>query len=116
MILICPEHSFSRPISCRVTRHIPCGFVSRATSAFSPFQAILRKETNIVQKGELQEEVIAKLKSFNREKSIKRAESREKMLDKIDVLDKPVEEKEAASEENAVEEASATTVSDDTEA
>lgn len=38
-----------------------------------------------------QEEVIAKLKSFNREKSIKRAESREKMLDKIDVLDKPTE-------------------------
>ena len=31
-----------------------------------------------------QEEVIAKLKSFNREKSIKRAESREKMLDKIE--------------------------------
>lgn len=39
-----------------------------------------------------QEEVIAKLKSFNREKSIKRAESREKMLDKIEVLDKPVED------------------------
>ena len=37
-----------------------------------------------------QEEVIEKLKSFNREKSIRRAESREKMLDKIDVLDKPV--------------------------
>ncbi|MDY5575909.1 MAG: ATP-binding cassette domain-containing protein [Lachnospiraceae bacterium] len=36
-----------------------------------------------------QEEVIAKLKSFNREKSIKRAESRQKMLDKIDVLDRP---------------------------
>ncbi len=36
-----------------------------------------------------QEEVIRKLKSFNREKSIKRAESREKMLDKIEVLDKP---------------------------
>lgn len=34
-----------------------------------------------------QEEVIAKLKSFNREKSIKRAESREKMLDKIEVLE-----------------------------
>ena len=40
-----------------------------------------------------QEEVIAKLKSFNREKSIKRAESREKMLDKLDVLDKPTEVK-----------------------
>lgn len=39
-----------------------------------------------------QEEVIAKLKSFNREKSIKRAESREKMLDKIERLEKPVEE------------------------
>ena len=38
-----------------------------------------------------QEEVITKLKSFNREKSIKRAESREKMLSKIQVLDKPAE-------------------------
>ena len=38
-----------------------------------------------------QEAVIAKLKSFNREKSIKRAESREKMLDKIQRIDKPVE-------------------------
>ena len=38
-----------------------------------------------------QEEVIAKLKQFNREKSIKRAESREKMLDKMEVVDKPVE-------------------------
>lgn len=38
-----------------------------------------------------QEEVITKLRSFNREKSIKRAESREKMLDKIEVVDKPVE-------------------------
>ncbi len=38
-----------------------------------------------------QEEVIEKLKSFNREKSIKRAESREKMLDKIERLEKPVE-------------------------
>lgn len=37
------------------------------------------------------EEVIQKLKSFNREKSIKRAESREKMLAKIDVIEKPTE-------------------------
>ncbi len=37
------------------------------------------------------EEVIAKLKSFNREKSIKRAESREKMLDKIERIDAPSE-------------------------
>ena len=38
-----------------------------------------------------QEEVIEKLKSFNREKSIKRAESREKMLDKIEIIEKPSE-------------------------
>lgn len=38
-----------------------------------------------------QEAVIVKLKSFNREKSIKRAESREKMLNKIQRIDKPVE-------------------------
>lgn len=38
-----------------------------------------------------QEEVIEKLRSFNREKSIKRAESREKVLDKIELLDRPTE-------------------------
>lgn len=38
-----------------------------------------------------QEEVIARLKSFNREKSIRRAESREKMLDKIQLLEKPAQ-------------------------
>ncbi len=38
-----------------------------------------------------QEEVIEKLKSFNREKSIKRAESREKMLNKIELIEKPTE-------------------------
>ena len=39
-----------------------------------------------------QEEVIKKLRSFNREKSIKRAESREKMLNKIERVDKPIDE------------------------
>ncbi len=38
-----------------------------------------------------QEEVITKLRSFNREKSIKRADSREKLLQKIEVIDKPLE-------------------------
>lgn len=40
-----------------------------------------------------QEDVIEKLRSFNREKSIKRAESREKMLDKIERIEKPTEVK-----------------------
>ncbi len=53
--------------------------------------AELKAYLNQQQEIKHQEEVIAKLKSFNREKSIKRAESREKMLDKIEVLDKPVE-------------------------
>ena len=39
-----------------------------------------------------QEEVIKKLRSFNREKSIKRAESREKMLNKMERIDKPLDE------------------------
>ncbi len=38
-----------------------------------------------------QEEVIEKLRSFNREKSIRRAESREKLLQKMDVIDRPTE-------------------------
>lgn len=38
-----------------------------------------------------QEEVIEKLRSYNREKSIKRAESREKLLDRIERVEKPVE-------------------------
>ena len=38
-----------------------------------------------------QEEVIEKLRSFNRKKSIRRAESREKMLSKIEVIEKPME-------------------------
>lgn len=51
--------------------------------------ALLKQYENQQREIKHQESVIAKLKSFNREKSIKRAESREKMLDKIEVLDKP---------------------------
>lgn len=53
--------------------------------------AMMKAYLNQQQEIKHQEEVIAKLKSFNREKSIKRAESREKMLAKIEVLDKPAE-------------------------
>ena len=55
-------------------------------------EAQLKAWQNQQQEIRHQEEVIAKLKSFNREKSIKRAESREKMLDKIERLEKPAEE------------------------
>lgn len=54
-------------------------------------QALMKQYLNQQRDIEHQKEVIAKLKSFNREKSIKRAESREKMLARIELLDKPVE-------------------------
>lgn len=55
------------------------------------FDAKMRQYLNQQAEIKHQEEVIAKLKSFNREKSIKRAESREKMLSKIEVVEKPQE-------------------------
>ncbi len=54
-------------------------------------EAKLKAYLNQQQEIRHQEEVIAKLRSFNREKSIRRAESREKMLDKIDRIEKPRE-------------------------
>ncbi|MBP1754791.1 MAG: hypothetical protein H6Q59_1189 [Firmicutes bacterium] len=53
--------------------------------------AMLKQYLNQQQEIKHQEEVIAKLRSFNREKSIKRAESREKMLDKIERVDRPMD-------------------------
>lgn len=53
----------------------------------SKYRAYMNQQAEIKH----QEEVIAKLKQFNREKSIKRAESREKMLDKMERLEKPQE-------------------------
>ncbi len=65
-------------------------------SAYSEKKAQLRKAAyqaylNQQQEIKHQEEVIAKLRQFNREKSIRRAESREKMLEKMEVLEKPTE-------------------------
>ena len=51
----------------------------------------LKEYLNQQQEIKHQEAVIEKLRSFNREKSIKRAESREKMLEKMQTIDKPIE-------------------------
>lgn len=56
-------------------------------------ESLLRQYYNQQREIKHQEEVISKLKSFNREKSIKRAESREKALDKIERIEKPIDEK-----------------------
>ena len=61
--------------------------VKRAEIRASMMKAYLNQQQEIKH----QEAVITKLKQFNREKSIKRAESREKMLDKIERIDKPIE-------------------------
>ena len=73
-----------------------CTVFSGNYSAYSDKKAMLRDAAiraylNQQQEIRHQEDVIAKLKSFNREKSIKRAESREKMLDKIERLEKPTQ-------------------------
>ncbi|MGN0151770.1 MAG: ABC-F family ATP-binding cassette domain-containing protein [Wujia sp.] len=59
----------------------------RAEIRASQMKAYLNQQQEIKH----QEDVITKLRQFNREKSIKRAESREKMLNKMDVLEKPTE-------------------------
>lgn len=51
----------------------------------SKYRAYMNQQAEIKH----QEEVITKLKQFNREKSIKRAESREKMLNRIERIEKP---------------------------
>ncbi len=55
-------------------------------------EAQMRQYLNQQKEIARQERVIARLKSYNREKSIKQAESREKSLERIERLEKPVEE------------------------
>lgn len=57
-------------------------------------EAMIKQYNNQQREIKHQEEVITKLRSFNREKSIKRAESRVKMLDKMERLDKPITEED----------------------
>lgn len=69
-------------------------------SAYSEKKAMLRAnilKAYLNQQQEIlhQEEVITKLRSFNREKSIKRAESREKLLNKMERIEKPTEVNDA---------------------
>ena len=56
--------------------------------------AKMKEYLNQQQEIKHQEAVIEKLRSFNREKSIKRAESREKLLDRMERIDKPIEEQQ----------------------
>ncbi len=73
-----------------------CTVFSGNYTDYASKKAILRKarmNEYLKQQQEIkhQEAVIEKLKQFNREKSIKRAESREKMLNKMELVEKPLE-------------------------
>ncbi|MBQ8189742.1 MAG: ABC-F family ATP-binding cassette domain-containing protein [Lachnospiraceae bacterium] len=99
VVLISHDRYFLNKIVTKIIEidHTKVYVFSGSYSDYSEKKRILRiSEMNayLNQQREIkhQEEVIAKLKSFNREKSIKRAESREKALAKIDILDKPIED------------------------
>ena len=78
----------SRPVQCAcISGNYSAYALKKAQLRDAQYKAYLNQQREIKH----QEEVIAKLKSFNREKSIKRAESREKMLDKIQRIEKPQE-------------------------
>ena len=76
----------------KANRALPATITAYAEQKGSSFVTYAQWKAYMNQQQEIrhQEAVIAKLKSFNREKSIKRAESREKMLDKMEVLEKPI--------------------------
>ena len=79
-------------ISRHVAQVFPGNYSAYASQKAIQRESLMRQYLNQQREIRHQEEVIDKLKSFNREKSIKRAESREKALDKIDRIEKPVEE------------------------
>ena len=99
VVIVSHDRYFFRP--CRDKKSLKCHYIRHrymrelfriCRKKRKVREAQLKAYYNQQQEIKHQEEVITKLKSFNREKSIKRAESREKLLDKIDRLEKPVEE------------------------
>ena len=80
------------------------GTVQVYNGNYTTFIDLKEKNKEILQKAydlqqaeiKRQEEIIARYKSFNREKSIKAAESRQKALDKIERLDAPTKEAKAS--------------------
>ena len=69
----------------------PGNYSSYAEKKAALREVLIHQYYNQQQEIRHQEAVIEKLRSFNREKSIRRAESREKMLNKIERLEKPME-------------------------
>ena len=98
VIIVAHDRYFLNRVVSKVIEleHGHCMVYQGNYTAYSEKKAMLRAAQmkaylNQQQEIKHQEDVIAKLKSFNREKSIKRAESREKMLSKIELVEKPAE-------------------------
>ena len=98
VLIVCHDRYFLNRIVTKVIE-IEAGQVMTYLGNYSDFsykkkqlrEAQLKEYLNQQQEIKHQEAVIEKLRSFNREKSIKRAESREKMLNKIERIEKPQE-------------------------
>ena len=82
-----------------INGHVNCynAHYTKALELMKKDQEAKLKAYNI-QQAEIkrQEAIIEKFRSFNREKSIKRAESREKALDKMEIIEAPDKEKSAS--------------------
>lgn len=100
MIIVSHDRYFLDKV-CTSTAEISMGKMRKYEGAYSEFQkkrdAILKAEIKayeLQQKHiEREKEIIAQYRQYNREKSIKAAESRQKRLDKLEVLELPQEER-----------------------
>ncbi len=98
VIIVAHDRYFLNKVVTKVIE-LDCGHAATYLGNYSDYaqkramlrEAQLKAYLNQQQEIRRQEQVIAKLKSFNREKSIKRAESREKILGKMERLEKPAE-------------------------
>lgn len=77
-----------------VSEFYPGNYTNYMALRAERFESRLRAYTKQQDEIERQKQIIERFRSFNREKSIRAAESRQKKLDKLEILDKPQEEKQ----------------------
>ena len=103
IIIISHDRFFLDAVTNR-TLELGHGFVKSYNGNYSAFIELKKKDYEVslkafnLQQAEIkrQEEIIKKYRSFNREKSIKAAESRQKALDKMERIEAPLKEDKAS--------------------
>ena len=103
IVLISHDRFFLDSITNK-TLELVAGKVTMYNGNYSSFVELKKKNYEVllkaynVQKSDIkrQEEIIEKYRSFNREKSVKAAESRQKALDKVERLSAPIKEQKSA--------------------